>query len=118
VCVRDAIDGATVMLEAGNYTWSEEIMLGGGPTTSKPNNPHNKRIRIVGAGRGSTVLDRKQGGPFFSVSGGGHVQVEHLTITGGTARECCCCALPCLLHHGWALCFARLLTAASRACLC
>jgi hypothetical protein len=78
------------MLEAGNYTWSKEIRI------------TNKRVRIVGAGRGSTVLDRKQGGRFFYVTGG-HVTVEHLTITGGKARECCCCALPCLLHHGWTL---------------
>ena len=70
-CVAGAADGTTVVLEAREYTWLSEVTV------------ENKRLTITGAGRGSTTVNRKQGGRFFTLMNGGHVTVEHLSMTGG-----------------------------------
>ena len=77
-----AADGATITLGANIYTWPEETIV-------------NKRITIVGAGQGSTTLDRKLGGRFFTINSGGHVTVKHLTITGGRTVRLLALLLSC-----------------------
>ena len=73
-CVAGATDGATVVLEAKHYTWSNEITIG------------NKRLTIMGAGKGSTTVDREAGGRFFTLTSGGSIVVKHLKMTGGKVR--------------------------------
>ena len=73
-CVAGAADGTTVVLEARHYTWLNEITIG------------NKRLTIMGAGKGSTTVDREAGGRFFTLTSGGSIVVKHLKMTGGKVR--------------------------------
>ena len=71
-----AADGATVRLDSRVYAWNAQLTL---PTELQ------SRVTIVGAGQGSTVLDRKRRGRFFRINSGGSVDVRQATLANGSA---------------------------------
>ena len=68
--IDSAADGATVTLSAATHTWSSVKTI-------------SKTLTIQGAGRGSTILDRNNGGSFFRIFSGGDVTVRDLTMMNG-----------------------------------
>jgi hypothetical protein len=56
---------------SGTYDWSSEVMVS------------SKNITIIGAGASNTVLDRHQGGRFFTIREMGSVTLIGVTVQNG-----------------------------------
>ena len=70
-CVDEAPDGALFYVGSGTFDWSSDVAVS------------DKHITIIGAGASNTVLDRHQGGRFFTIRETGSVTLIGVTVQNG-----------------------------------